>query len=209
VLEASSAGTISKAFDEDIPQLATVLARAFQVDPAWSHLLPDSDDRTERLRLFFETELRGVAMPLGLVWTTEEVAGGAIWAPPEAWRVPVTTTVRELPPMVRVFGGRLLVALSSRLRMENRHPRKPSHWYLAVMGVATEWQGKGLGTALMRPALEVLDAEETPAYLEASTPRRRALYQRNGFRVTGEFNLPFGGPPLWQMWREPVRGTPS
>jgi GNAT superfamily N-acetyltransferase len=206
VLTDSAAGSIRKASDEDVAELADVLARAFSDDPGWSHLLPDPDHRTERLRLFFETELRGVAMPLGLVWTTAEVVGGAVWAPPEAWRVPVTTTIREVGPMARVFGGRLLVALRSRLRMEGLHPRKPPHWYLAFMGVAPEWQGKGLGTALMIPALTALDAAETPAYLEASTPRSRALYERNGFEVTGEFDLPSDGPRLWQMWREPNGG---
>ena len=106
--------------------------------------------------------------------------------------------------MVRVFGRHLPLALRSRLRMEGRHPRKPPHWYLAFMGVAPEWQGRGHGTALMQPALEILDAAGTPAYLESSTPRSRALYQRNGFEVTGEFNLPSAGPPLWQMWRDPA-----
>jgi ribosomal protein S18 acetylase RimI-like enzyme len=205
VLTARAAGEIRKATIEDVPQLADAIARAFQDDPGWSHLLPDPTDRTERLRLFFETELRGLAVPLGLVWTSDQVVGGAVWAPLEAWRVPVTTTVREVPSMVKVFGRRLPLALRSRMRMEGRHPRKPPHWYLAFMGVAPEWQGKGLGTALMRPALEAMDADDTPAYLESSTPRSRALYQRNGFRVTGEFNLPSAGPPLWQMWREPAR----
>ena len=74
------------------------------------------------------------------------------------------------------------------------------------MGVAPEWQGKGLGSALMKPALDSLDADGVPSYLESSTPRSRALYQRNGFAVTDEFNLPSGGPPLWQMWREPSTG---
>ena len=71
------------------------------------------------------------------------------------------------------------------------------------MGVDPQWQGRGLGSKLMRPALETLDAQGMPAYLEASTPRSRALYERHGFTVTGEFNLPSGGPTLWQMWREP------
>ena len=193
-----------KASTEDAPRLADALARAFQDDPGWSHLLPDPSDRTRRLRLFFETELSGIALAQGLVWTTEEVVGAAVWAPPEGWRVPITATIRETPPMVRVFGRHLPLALRSRLRMEGRHPRKPPHWYLAFMGVAPEWQGRGLGTALMQPALEILDAAGTPAYLESSTPRSRALYQRNGFEVTGEFNLPSAGPPLWQMWREPA-----
>ena len=51
-----------------------------------------ASDRTRRLRLFYETELRAIALSHGLVWTTDEVIGGAIWAPPDAWRVPVTAT---------------------------------------------------------------------------------------------------------------------
>ena len=209
MLRASPAGSVRKASPDDAPLLADALARAFQDDPGWSHLLPDASDRTRRLRLFFETELGGIALAHGLVWTTEEVVGAAVWAPPEGWRVPITATVRETPPMLRVFGRHLPLALRSRLRMEGRHPRRPPHWYLAFMGVAPEWQGRGLGTALMSPALEALDAAGTPAYLESSTPRSRALYQRNGFEVTGEFNLPSAGPPLWQMWREPVQAEHS
>jgi hypothetical protein len=54
----------------------------------------------------------------------------------------------------------------------------------------------------MEPGLHEIDAESLPAYLESSTPRSRALYQRNGFDVTGEMDLPRGGPPVWLMWRE-------
>jgi GNAT superfamily N-acetyltransferase len=203
VLTQSAAGAVRKASEEDLWRLAEALGRAFEDDPGFSHLLPDRTDRAERLRLFFETELRTIAIPHRLAWTTDEVIGGAIWLPPDAWRVPVATTLREVGSMIRVFGRRLPLAFRSRLRMEGRHPRKPPHTYLAVMGVAPEWQGKGLGTALMRPGLDDLDAQRAPAYLEASTPRSRELYRRNGFEVTGEFNLPSGGPPVWQMWREP------
>ena len=164
--------------------------------------MPRASDRTRRLSRFYETELRAVALSHGLVWTTDDVAGGAIWAPPDAWRVPFTASVREGPGMVRVFGGRLPLAFRARLRMEKVHPRKPPHWYLAIMGVAPERQGRGIGSKLMHPALETLDAEGTPAYLEASTVRSRTLYERHGFEVTGEFSVPSGGPTLWQMWRE-------
>jgi GNAT superfamily N-acetyltransferase len=203
VLRADAAGAIRKASHDDVPQLADALARAFESDPGFSHLLPEPEGRADRLRLFFKTELEAIGIPSGLAWTTEELIGGAIWLPPDAWRVPISTTMRETGPMLRVFGRRLPLALRSRLRMERKHPRRPSHTYLAVMGVAPEWQGKGLGTALMRPGLESLDADGRAAYLEASTPRSRELYRRNGFEVTGEFDLPSDGPPIWQMWREP------
>lgn len=166
-------------------------------------MLPDDGRRIERLRIFFETELRSIALPRGLVWTTEELVGAAIWGPPDGWRVPITASLREGPEMLRAFGSRLPLALWSRIRMDSRHPKGPPHWYLAVMGVAPEWQGKGLGTALMRPGLDQIDAASLPAYLESSTPRSRALYERNAFEVTGELNLPRGGPPVWLMWRNP------
>jgi predicted N-acetyltransferase YhbS len=88
------------------------------------------------------------------------------------------------------------------MRIESRHPQQPPHWYLAIMGVAPEWQGKGLGSKLMYPKLQELDTRDVPAYLESSTPRSRALYQRHGFEVVGELNLPSNGPPIWRMWRE-------
>jgi len=46
------------------------------------------------------------------------------------------------------------------------------------------------------------DAERAPAYLEASSPRNRALYERHGFAVTEEFALGRGAPRQWRMWRD-------
>jgi hypothetical protein len=57
----------------------------------------------------------------------------------------------------------------------------------------------------MQPILERADHEGMPAYLEASTECSRALYLRHEFVVLNEMRLPGGGPPLWRMWREPVR----
>lgn len=43
------------------------------------------------------------------------------------------------------------------------------------------------------------------AYLEATSPLNRRLYERHGFEVTGEIQLP-NGPAMWPMWREPAGG---
>jgi GNAT superfamily N-acetyltransferase len=203
VLAVEEAASVRRASADDVRALGRALGRAFRDDPGFGHVLPLDGDRAERLEPFFATELRGLAMARWHVWTTGSAVGAAVWAPPDDWRVPVTQTIRETPTAVGTFGRRLPVALWSRLRMERHHPRKPPHWYLAVMGVDPDWQGRGLGGALMRPVLDQLDADAMPAYLEASTPRSRALYERNGFEVTGEFNMPRGGPPIWLMWREP------
>jgi GNAT superfamily N-acetyltransferase len=71
------------------------------------------------------------------------------------------------------------------------------------MGVTPARQGRGFGTALLRPVLERCHADRAPAYLEASTSRNRALYERNGFEVVEECRYADDGPILWRMWRAP------
>jgi ribosomal protein S18 acetylase RimI-like enzyme len=186
----------------EIDGIAGAMARAFADDPALGFLLGEGR-REERLTRFFAAELEHVAFPHEIVWTTDGLLGGAIWAKPGHWRVPVAATIRETPDMLPVFGRRLGLAVWTRLRMERLHPKRPESYYLAAIGLDPSQQGRGLGSALMSPMLERMDSERTAAYLEASSTRSRALYERHGFVTTGEIRLPRGGPPIWPMWRDP------
>ena len=111
--------------------------------------------------------------------------------------------MREAPAMVGVFGRRLALAMRSRMRIEAKHPARPGHFYLAIVGVEPAAQGRGLGSKLMFPVLSEADASGVAAYLEASSPRSRLLYERHGFEVVEEIRLPRGGPAIWRMWRDP------
>lgn len=97
--------------------------------------------------------------------------------------------------------GRTLRAIET---LESKHP-KEHHFYLPLAGVSPEKQGQGIGTTLLTPFLERCDRDVIPAYLEASSPTNRRLYERHGFEVTEEFRLAEDAPPQWRMWREPNR----
>ena len=193
---------VRKAVRDDVPQLALALARAFDGDPPMRWFLPDDGRRVELARLMFDVMLRRVHLARDACYTTDDVVGGALWVPPGRWRLSVAQQLRILPSMLRVFGRGLSRAQRGLAVMDSRHPRKP-HYYLDSLGVEPEWQGRGLGSALMQPILERCDRERMPAYLNAGSPRSRDLYLRHGFHVTEEFRLPEGGPSLWRMWREP------
>ena len=55
----------------------------------------------------------------------------------------------------------------------------------------------------MAPVLERADRAGHPAYLEATSARNKALYERHGFHAAAPFAVA-GGPPMWPMWRDPA-----
>jgi ribosomal protein S18 acetylase RimI-like enzyme len=193
---------VRKATEDDVPALADALARAFDGDPPMQWFLPDPQSRVDRARTLFEVMLTRVHLQRDWCYTTEDVIGGALWVPPGNWRLGLVQQLTLLPGMLRVFGRGLARAQRGLAVMESGHPREP-HYYLDSLGVVPEWQGRGLGSALMAPVLERCDSERMPAYLNAGSPRSRELYRRHGFVVQEEFRLPDDGPPLWRMWRSP------
>ena len=196
--------TARRARTNELQQLAALLAAAFDDDPVWGpYFFPDQRRRQEGLTRFLAGELRQF-MPHEAVWTIEDLAGVAVWAPPGHWQVPPRELLGRAPSIAKAFGRGLPRVLRATAVVEKQHPGDP-HYYLPYIGVAPARQGNGLGTALLRPVLDRCDTEGTPAYLEATNKRNLPLYRRQGFEVREELDLP-NGPRLWTMWREPGGG---
>ncbi len=214
----------------DLAGVTDALAEAFWDDPVMSWILREEGSRSRRLARLFGIQLRGHYLPLGTVWTTPATAGAALWAPPGHAIIPPTTMLRYLPDMIRALGRHSLRAVRTLNHVERQHPKeahwylgvlgtrpaaqgkgigsalqhpKEAHWYLGVLGTRPAAQGKGIGSALLAPVLDRCDEAGIPAYLESSKHANLAFYGRHGFEVTGEIELPFGGPTVWPMWRNP------
>lgn len=192
-----------RAVKADADRLEVVMASAFNDDPVIGWLLPDAGRRPARLRRFFGIELRHVALARGCVWTTSDLSAAALVLPPGRWRVPLSATLRE----GTAFGAGLGRAARLGMAMEWRHARelRGPHYYVRDVGVLPEMQGRGLGSALMAPTLELCDRAGLPAYLEASSERSAALYERLGFEHLAQLSV-LGSPPLRLMLRPPVNG---
>lgn len=201
---AHEAESVRKARSDELGRLAAVFASAFDDDPPIRWVLTDDGRRRSLLERSFGLYLRRLWFRQDECYTTASVAGAIVCELPGQWKVGVYDQLRLLPSMVRINGRLLPRILRALAVLESNHPAEP-HYYLPLVGVEPEWQGRGLGTALLRPILDRCDDENMPAYLEATTPRNRALYERHGFEVTEEFSYASGSPPLWRMWRNPNR----
>ncbi len=154
------------------------------------------------MRQLFALELAHWVFPAGgRALTTEDFRGASVEVPPG--RSSMTMSLSGAVGLVRVFGARLRRAGPLQAFFDHNHLQEP-HYYIRTLGVATRFQGQGLGTALLRPTLDRCDREALPAYLEASTERTAALYERLGFVHLGELRVPDWGPRFWPMRRPPL-----
>ncbi|MFI5760243.1 GNAT family N-acetyltransferase [Streptomyces sp. NPDC051563] len=194
---------IRQAGPSDRDAVARLLDEAFRSDPVSSWVFPDPEHRAAVHGKFLGVFV-DVALAEGRIDYAADGSAAALWlripaADPEA--EPVED---EIPARMRAVADpdnercELVGLLTGEV-----HPTAEEHEYLLMIAVAPGRQGEGLGTELIRPVLERCDREGVPAYLEASSERSKALYERLGWQFTGEaVRLP-DGPLMWPMWRKP------
>jgi len=219
----------------DFPRVADAMASAFFDNPITIWHVPDESRRLDVMLDFFTVLLGNVYTRFGLVYTNEgEVASGAMWIAHDVqgdWRtvpgLPVEwcracNTPRAhgrlprnmvVPPdassetdraLARVF--RDFPRTFELFELFDGHHPQDTHYHLQFIGVRPEYQGTGIGSALLRAVLDRCDLEGAAAYLEADE-RSKLLYLKHGFEAAAEISLP-EGPSFWPMWRAP-RGPRS
>jgi ribosomal protein S18 acetylase RimI-like enzyme len=195
VLEITTA--VERAATDDAERLVATLTRAFETDDVVRWVYPDDRQYLtswpELMRLY-----AAGALAHGTADRADGFAGVALWLPPgvgpdEAALVALVERSVPAETQAEVF--------DMFAEMEAAHPHEP-HWYLPFIGVDPLHQGKGAGSALLRHALARCDRDGLPAYLEATSPHNRRLYERHGFEVIGTIRV---GPSL-RMW--PMRRAP-
>jgi ribosomal protein S18 acetylase RimI-like enzyme len=187
---------------DEVPQLAAMLARAFHDDPVTAWFMPNAARRPKYAARFFGWQLHRL-LGQEQVHVADDRSAVAIWALPGQWRESNWQALRLFVALVPALMTHLPAAARGVERVEQRHPPEP-HLYLAVLGTDPPAQGRGLGSAVLRPGLELCDREGLPAYLESSKESNVGFYSRFGFRVTEEVRMPGDGPKVWLMWRDPA-----
>ncbi|PKP92724.1 MAG: GNAT family N-acetyltransferase [Alphaproteobacteria bacterium HGW-Alphaproteobacteria-15] len=179
--------TIAKPLDRE--SLIQTAVLSFVTDPMARWISDRAATFFEATKSFFDA-FGGRAFEKGTAWTANNGQAVAMWLPPgtEPDGDRMVGILKEYASAERL--EEMMVVLG---QMEHFHPQE-EHWYLPIIGCDPMYLGMGLGSLLMKTALERVDADGLPAYLESSNPRNVSLYERHGFEVIGE--IQHGSSPV-------------
>lgn len=184
---------------EERRRAVAAISLGFVRDPVARWAWPDSNVFSEAMPKFTEA-FSGRTFDLGTAETTSCGAAAACWLGPgehadadEIGAVLEEYAAPELAEDMESFFA----------QMDAFHPDQPC-WYLPQIAVDPAFQGRGLGSALLKHRLRRCDEEQMIAYLESSNAANVPLYERHGFEVIGEIQAG-GSPTMYPMLRQPRR----
>lgn len=174
---------------ENARAAAEVIVASHADYPGFRAVFPDPGVRARVLRPFLTATTHDAARhghPL-VAHDDRGPVGLALWMPPGTFPPTAARQFAMTSALLRAIaagGGRGIATFNRAGRaLMAAHPPEPA-WFLQAMGVQPRGQRRGIGAALITPALALADAAGLPCYLQTSDPANVGYYQRFGFEVS-------------------------
>ena len=182
---------------EDLPKALEALGNAFETNPNTVAIFGGKSTPGQRMQKGFEGMFRYLP---GKVYVAE-VDGQIVGAMRIVeWPACQKQSLRMLPSMLGAVGG--IGPLKRAMKMQNiwkEHDPKKTHWHLNPLGVAPDFQCKGIGSKMMHFYCEIIDKMGIEAYHETDRPSNVPFYEKFGFKVVGEETI--NGIKNWFLLR--------
>jgi GNAT superfamily N-acetyltransferase len=183
-----------------------MLSRAFKDE--LKDIFPDQEERRVKEPYVNEFLVRRDYSYSRSFITSPNLEGIAIWMHSDRrkkrpfWRIITSGAIWQA---IRI-GIRPLMKMQNYDRyIEKKHselvPYK--HWYLAVLAVDPQHQGKGYAGKLLNEMLSYIDQDGLPCYVETEGEKNVSMYKHFGFKVVDDFIVPKTTDKMVAMLRQP------
>lgn len=181
----------------DAGRLAKMFALSLRQRTFVGYLCSHAPDPLATLEAYFrvciETSQRCLIYGDGL--------GGALWEEPDA-RESLWSRLKLWTVMLRLGPRFIPLCLRAERAKRRARPTEP-HYYLNVLGVHPDHQGKGIGAKLLAHTLRECDEKKIGAYLETGNPNNIPFYEKFGFCRRESATVRGATMELHTMWRDP------
>lgn len=181
------------------PEAVATLALAFHDDPALGWIIRDAAARRRRLPRFFDW-LFADHLRHGMILASPQREAVTLWRRPGKVHHHDPLTPAELWRLVRIFGPSLARADKVGRHIARHVPAGEGHLYLRYAAVHPQAQGKGWGGRAIRAGIAEANRLGVDTCLETAKEGNVAIYQRLGFDIVDQWQVP-GGPRFWTMVR--------
>jgi GNAT superfamily N-acetyltransferase len=188
------------------PDFAEALYTALLTDPFYITLLQNVDDKKTALIKYMDYSMVEAA-EYGVLYIPEAHNYGlSIWSKPLDADAESRRSQQKKNFLKTELGADALDFYNQMVGFMSAQVAEliPANaWYLSIVGIKPEFQGKGLGGQLISPVLKETDALNLPTYLETFTPRNKSFYSRLGYTEAASFTEPLTNAEYCVMVREP------
>jgi ribosomal protein S18 acetylase RimI-like enzyme len=190
---------------KDTDWAAKVLEQAFYTDPLLNFIYGDTIGEPGKLNWFFRTTFRLAAL-YGDCLATAEQDGVLMMLPPDQTKMTAGMMLKSglltAPFKMGWASFSRMMRFMDFAEKEHKAAASFDHYYIMTVGVLPERQGRGVGKKLMTRALEMVDADQVACYLETQNQSNVPIYQKLGFEVVSDNEMPSGGLHNWGMLRQ-------
>jgi len=191
-----------------IKPVSLILSRAFKDD--LKDVFPDAEERRLKTPYVNEFFIRRDYSYSEAFITSPKLEGIAVWIHSDKWKTRpfwrILTSGAIWPAIkIGIKALRKMQEFDQYIERKHKELAPHEHWYLAVLAVDPQHQGKGYGSKLLNEMLSYIDGEGLPCYVETEGEKNVSMYQRFGFEVVDEFVVPKTKDKLAAMLRQPIR----
>ena len=189
----------------DVDQAARVISQAYVDDPLCSFMLPFRRTRTKTLFKFFRAVGEVSIKSERTYGVGEPLVGVAYWEFPGQDNLSVSLkSLGKFLPLLLTFYPIGYVRAKAIIKQTNfmhaKYAGEP-HFYLDNIGVLPSARGQGVASRLIRPFLEMADAQKDIAYTDTVTRSNVSLYEHFGFQCMEESPIACTGITVWALRR--------
>lgn len=189
---------MNKAVYKDKDRVIDILAESFDDNKSVNYIIKQDKKRNQRIRKLM-AYCFDICYLYGEVFLTDDKSGCALILLPDKKKYNLKSIWLDIKLIVSCIGiSNIKKAMKRESKIKELQPKKLMY-YLWFIGIDSDKQKKGTGSALIKELIDEANSKQRPVYLETSTLKNIPWYEKFGFTIYDELNL---GYSLYFMKKE-------